>query len=70
MRSTESFSLCVDGIGMSYVHRQILLPKIVARRINLPVRFEQEMKLLPGKFMYEVCVGECAMLEKKREVSN
>lgn len=70
MRSTESLSLCVDGIGMSYVHSQILLRQIVAGRINLPVRFEQEIKLLPGNFMSKVCVGECAMLEKKREVSN
>lgn len=65
MRSTESLSLCVGDIGISYVHGQFLLPDLVAKRINLPVRFEQEMKSLPRKFLDEMCVGECAKVEIK-----
>lgn len=54
MRSTESVSLCVGDIDISYVHSQFLLPDLVAKRINLPVRFEQEMKSLPRKFLHEM----------------
>lgn len=65
MRSTESLSLCVSDIGIPYMLSQFLLPDLVAKRINLPVRFEQEIKSLPCKFLHEMCVGECAKVEIK-----